>query len=112
MLVSLAGAMSFPPTTFAAAADDGGDSSTVHRITIEKFKYGPSILKVKTGDTIEWVNKDFAPHTATALDDVFKTEKLKRGDVGMIVAGAPQTIDYTCQFHSNMKGQIVIESGD
>src|SRR5690606_13388972 len=35
------------------------------QVTIDKLVYSPAEVKVRVGDTIEWVNKDVLAHTAT-----------------------------------------------
>jgi plastocyanin len=105
VLVLAVGTVLSSPTSSAFA--DAGEPQ-VHKITIKNFAFGPSQITVNTGDTIEWINEDFAPHTATANDSSFNTKRLKGGEAGRIVASSPGTITYTCKYHANMKGTIVV----
>lgn len=41
----------------------------IHRVEIKDFAFEPSRIEVRAGDTVEWINRDFAPHTATADND-------------------------------------------
>jgi plastocyanin len=76
------------------------------RVTIEKLVFMPADVKARTGDTIEWINKDVLIHTAT----------VKGGWEVMIPpkTTASQTlksegmVDYYCRFHPNMRGRIFI----
>ena len=38
----------------------------VRQVIIREMRYEPVELTVAVGDTVEWVNRDLVPHTATA----------------------------------------------
>ena len=81
-------------------------AETVH-VTIDKMQFMPAQVNAKVGDTIEWTNKDFVQHSATAVDKswdiVLPTKKS-----GHIVVKKAGTIDYFCKYHPNMKGKITV----
>lgn len=87
------------------------DSPQVHTVIISDFKFTPSILQVKPGDKIIWVNQDIVPHTATAID--------KSWDTGIIVSQGRkemavtkiQTLSYYCFYHPVMTAKLVLEKG-
>lgn len=33
----------------------------IHRVEIKDFAFEPSRIEVRAGDTLEWINRDFAP---------------------------------------------------
>ena len=81
----------------------------VHRIVIDATSFSKTALTIRTGDTVEWQNKDVIPHTATAAG--------KGGfDSGVILAGQSwrHTFDkagrfpYICSFHPTMKATLRI----
>ena len=78
------------------------------QVAIEGFKFSPARIDAQVGDTIEWTNKDFAPHTATEVGGKWTTLTLKKGDVGRIVVKAPGTYAYRCNFHAQMNATIVV----
>ena len=39
-----------------------------HEVEIAGFVFTPQTIKVKQGDSITWINRDIAPHTATGSD--------------------------------------------
>ncbi|HEX5958317.1 MAG TPA: cupredoxin domain-containing protein [Hyphomicrobiaceae bacterium] len=88
-----------------AASDAHAHNGTVH-VVIEELLYVPAAIKVRVGETIEWINKDPIAHTAT----------VRGGWEVMIPAGAKATkvveagdgVEYYCRFHPNMTGRIVI----
>jgi len=94
-----------------ATAHDGPHT---HRVHITDFAFEPATLTVRPGDTIEWINDDLAPHTATAATGGWDTGLLSSGTVGAIVIGAEAagSIDYICAFHPHMRGVIVVERDD
>ena len=81
------------------------------KVQISKLTFMPAEITVHAGDTVEWANGDFIPHTATVKPaagsagwDVTilpgKTAQLKVTEVG--------TVDYFCRFHPNMKARLIV----
>ena len=84
-----------------------GRAETI-RIEVKSLTFNPAQVTAHVGDTIEWANADFIPHTATAKNrdwDVQlpanKTARLSLKKLG--------TVDYFCRFHPNMTGTITVE---
>lgn len=96
MTATLLGA-GVPIGTVASAA-------TIH-VEVKELAFIPADTKARVGDTIEWTNKDFVAHTATARDGAWDV-KLPPHAVGRIVLKKPGTIEYYCRYHPNMKGEI------
>lgn len=84
-------------------------AATTHRVEIHKFKFKPEQLVIKAGDTVEWVNLDIAPHTATADDKSWDTKTLRKNGSGSITFSTAGTQTYYCRFHRKMVGEIIIE---
>ncbi len=93
----------------AAHAGDSIAEPTEHVVEITGFKFIPESLSVKAGDTIKWINKDIAPHTATADDMSFDTGELKQNESRSITVSSDQTISYFCRFHPAMKASLIFE---
>jgi plastocyanin len=82
-----------------------GIAGEVVQVKISDLAFSPAQITVKAGDTVEWLNKDFIDHTATATAGDW--------DV-MIVAGQSArqqmsktgTIKYFCRVHPDMTGAI------
>ncbi|MEK6874406.1 MAG: cupredoxin family copper-binding protein [Nanoarchaeota archaeon] len=76
-------------------------------VLIKDYAYIPEIITIRAGDTVRWINKDIAPHTATG--DGF--------DTGLIVTGASKTFtfdksgryEYICTYHPKMHGVVVVK---
>lgn len=82
-------------------------AATEHIIEIQAFKYVPDRLTVSPGDTITWINRDLAPHTATAMDRSWDTKRLKKGERMSIVITKTTKLAYFCRFHPHMKARLV-----
>lgn len=92
-----------------AYAESSDSEPTEHVVEITGFKFIPESISVKAGDTVKWINKDIAPHTATADDMSFDTGLLKQNESGSITFSNDQTISYFCRFHPNMKATLIFE---
>lgn len=82
-----------------------------HLVEIQGFAFVPARLEVRVGDVVEWTNRDFAPHTATADSGAWDTGSIKNEATGRFIATTPGTLAYHCAFHPRMKGVIVVVAG-
>ena len=78
-----------------------------HVVEIVGFKFIPETLEVRPGDTVTWVNRDIAPHTATSTDGSWDTGTLKQDESRDIVVSEKMTLSYLCRFHTKMTASIV-----
>jgi len=76
-------------------------------VTIRNFAFEPSVVTVSAGDTLVFVNKDSAPHTATA--DGFDTGRLNTGASASVTIASAGTYEYICAIHPTMKGTVIVE---
>lgn len=79
-----------------------------HVVEIRDFKFTPSALTIRQGDTIEWINRDIVPHTATGKSSGWDTQELITEQSGRITFSSAGTGKYICLFHPNMRGEITI----
>ncbi len=98
---ALAGAVVLAATGARAAA-------VTHRVTIRRFRFEPATLQVRPGDRVQWINRDLAPHTATALSGTWETGALGHGATGEVLFEAPGRQSYACAFHPHMKGEVTV----
>lgn len=78
------------------------------RVEIRSFRFDPDHLTIRTGDTVEWLNRDLAPHTATEIDGARDTGRIDRGGTGRITFEQAGDFDYFCAFHPHMRGRITV----
>ena len=77
------------------------------KLSIDKLVYTPAEVTAKVGDTIEWDNKDFLEHTATATDRRWNVLLPPKKNGSMVVTKAG-TFDYFCKLHPNMKAKLTV----
>lgn len=92
-----------------SGVSEGRAAPTIHRVEITSFHFKPERLVIAPGDTVEWVNLDIAPHTATADDGSWDTETLRKNESGNITYAAAGKQTYFCKFHRRMVAEIIIE---
>ncbi len=80
-----------------------------HKVEIQGFAFVPAAIVIKIGDSVEWTNRDFAPHTASAENQDWTTESLGYGQSGQFIATKPGVFSYFCAFHPHMKGEISVK---
>ena len=101
--IALAPAFALAPLAVKAA----GHVAPVD-VAIKGFAFEPAVIEVTKGHKVRWTNMDGAPHTATADDGSFTTERLKKGDVEEIKFDTPGTYTYFCKIHRSMKATVVV----
>jgi plastocyanin len=93
------------------ASDQSADTAAAAQVAVSivNFAYDPNPVTVNVGDTITWTNNDGVPHTVTANDGSFQSGTLQPGQSFSFTFTAPGSIDYHCEFHANMSGQVVVQ---
>ena len=75
-----------------------------------KVYYLPNPAQLSVGSKITWINKDTAPHTATAINGSFDTSLINAGSSGSAIIKGTGTIQYHCTIHPWMTGILQITS--
>jgi plastocyanin len=91
------------------AAEEGDAAGQVTRVGMASMRFAPAELRVKAGATVEWVNDDEVPHTATAKDQRWDSGMLQKGQSWRRTFPTPGRYPYFCQVHPFMKGVVVVE---
>ncbi len=84
-----------------------GQQPDVATVVIEGFAFGPSTIEIQKGDTIEWVNRDSAPHTVT-FDNGMADENLPSSGTARVTFTEEGQFTYFCSFHPGMKGVVIV----
>lgn len=80
------------------------------QVDIKDLAFSPARITVPVGGTVTWTNDDMVPHTATAKDRaVLQSGTLAPGATFSQTFATPGTFDYFCEFHANMKGEIIVQ---
>jgi plastocyanin len=93
-------------TIVASCGETGG---RVHEVEMRATAYSPAELRVASGETIVFVNRDFVPHTVTAANGSMDSGDMQPRAEWRMVAGASGRYDYVCEYHPTMKGSIVVQ---
>ena len=80
-----------------------------HTVTMSEMRFRPASLTVRRGDTIEWINDDVVPHTATSTRGAFDSGAIAAGSTWRWTAGARGTVSYVCALHPAMSAQLQVE---
>lgn len=91
------------------AAIGAQPAGATHTVVIEGMAYTPAKLSVKAGDTVEWVNRDLFPHTATAADRTFDSREIAAGASWRYVVKKRGELGYLCTLHPTMKATLLVE---
>jgi len=93
------------------ASDQSADTAAGGQIAVSivNFAYDPTPSTIAVGDTVTWTNMDSAPHTVTADDGSFQSGTLQQGESFSFTFTTAGTVDYHCEFHANMHGQVVVQ---
>lgn len=83
-------------------------SPVTHQVIIKNFGFSPASLSIRQGDTVEWVNHDIVPHTATQSGRKWDTDKLNNKQSFQVTFPSLGQEVYGCLFHTNMQAEIII----
>ena len=93
--------------TIAGAAQPPHAKGRAVLVEIADLQFGPVQEGVRVGDVIEWVNKDFVDHTATARDDSFDVV-IPASKSARIVLNKAGNVAFYCRYHPNMTGKMPV----
>lgn len=89
-----------------------GDAVRSEKVEIVEFTYQPDPVTLEAGGKVTWINRDSAPHTATADDGSFDTGTLQEGKLKSESFKDAGSYPYFCEIHPDMRGTIeVVEAG-
>ena len=113
VVLSVSALLMFVPT--AAAQDAGVEAVPVQdarSVDIGDNFFDPPDVTVEPGSTITWTNKGDEPHTVTADDGSFDSERLNPGDSYTVAFGGQGTVTYHCEIHPDeMRGSVTVGVG-
>lgn len=92
-------------------ANSGHSSAKIATVVIRWFKFEPATVTVHAGEAVEWKNDGFVPHTVTADagKPAFDSGTIDTGAAWRYVARKKGTYNYSCTFHPNMTGKLIVQ---
>ncbi len=108
LALSLVSCATSPETPYPSPAPSPtpGDG-TLHQVSIKGFAFTPQEVTIKVGDTVTWTNEDAARHTVTG--GAWDSGDLAQGQNYSRLFAQAGTYDYTCTYHPNMKGKVIVQ---
>lgn len=92
----------------AAPATMEADSATV-RVNMKDLAFSPATLRIKVGQTVEWVNGDPLAHTVKADDKSWGSGFINQGERFSRQFTAVGSYPYHCEPHPQMRGVVIVE---
>ena len=93
---------------FLGCGRESQHGPTLHTVTIHQLRFDPDSLQVAPGDTVEWLNRDIVPHTATAANGKWDSKTLQPNASWRTVFTAAGVEPYGCTVHTTMTGRIEV----
>ncbi len=78
-----------------------------HTVTIDATAYRPSLLVVRPGDSIVWVNNDLFRHTVTGPGGL-DSKDIPAGASWTLKTATKGRFDYSCVYHTTMTGTVIV----
>jgi plastocyanin len=88
--------------------------SATHVVEIKEYEFHPKNIAIEVGDTVKWINRDSAPHTATRNQaPTFDTGPLSKNqessEILFPTASDSAGFGYVCTPHASfMTGTVVV----
>ncbi|MEX1187382.1 MAG: cupredoxin family copper-binding protein [Gemmatimonadaceae bacterium] len=79
------------------------------RVNIKDLAFSPATLRIKVGQTVEWVNGDPLAHTVTADDKSWGSGFVNQGGRFTYRFTQAGSFPYHCEPHPQMKATVVVE---
>jgi len=95
-------------TMVSGCADHAAARPALHRVVIRGFKFEPANFSISAGDTVEWLNQDLVPHTATAGNRRWDSHSILPDSSWRAVLTTRGPEPYGCQLHPVMRARLEV----
>jgi len=95
-------------TRQAQAQPPGSPQAATATVKIRNFKFEPANVTIVEGQTVQFINEDEEPHTATSTDGLFDTKALDTNQSWNYTATKAGAFPYICSVHPFMKGTLTV----
>ena len=86
------------------------NSVAANNVGIASFKFSPSSITIKVGESVSWTNQDSASHTIVSdSGSEIQSSSLVQGASYFHTFNAAGTYNYHCGIHPSMKGVVVVQ---
>jgi plastocyanin len=118
-LIGIVSVITLRVASGSSASQPAGSSGAVQTVStgtpgasevkIDNFVFNPSIVTVKAGTQVTWINKDDIPHTVDSTDGKFKSNALDTEDKFQFSFNTPGEYPFFCRMHPKMTGKIIVQ---
>ena len=77
-------------------------------VVISNFSFVPSMITIKKGEPVIWINQDQTIHSIKIKDQIV-SQQMGIGESFSDVFNQTGEIDYGCGIHPSMKGKIIVQ---
>jgi YVTN family beta-propeller protein len=91
------------------AVQHGAAVKTGARVVIDNFAFAPGDIAVARGQTVQWLNRDGAPHGLAFKDGAPGTELMLPGQGFSRRFDKPGVYDYICSVHPYMTARVTVQ---
>jgi len=95
-------------TTGGNAPAPSGDAVRSAKVEISSDAYDPDPVTIEEGGKVIWINRDSAPHTATAEDGSFDTGPIEEGKLKSETFKQPGTYPYSSSTGGQLQGTVEV----
>lgn len=79
-------------------------------VKISGFAFSPSEIKIKSGESVTWINEDNAPHAIVSNSgNELASDSFSKGKSYIHTFNSAGTYEYHCSIHPSMKGKVIVE---
>ena len=80
-------------------------------VTIQDYKFQPTEVRIKTGDTVKWVNREKRTSHSVLFpaENGLESERMFPGESWKRTFAAPGSHAYRCGPHEEMKGVVHVD---
>jgi plastocyanin len=92
------------------AQNQGTNQTGGKTVNLKNFAFDPAELKIKTGDTVVWTNKDSVVHNIVSdSGGEIISPTISVGGTYSRTFNTVGEYPYHCEIHAGMKGKIIVE---
>ena len=110
------GQQAYQVAAYAAATNDtpavqsGAQADAGTSVAISGMQFQPTTIKVKSGESVTWVNNSAMPHTVTGANGSgLASQTMGNGGAFEHTFTEPGTYSYVCALHPSMTGTVIVE---
>lgn len=90
------------------AVTEDAPAEPAFRAEMRRYLFGPRAIEIRTGETVEWTNRDDVAHTVNAEDGTWRSGAVAPGEGWRATFDQPGQYVFYCGPHPYMRGVVVV----